>query len=132
VYLGPSCQAARSTSHGPDDEVGWCGFISHLHVKSSVRSGKFHTSVNRQGSSLRKWKLCMKVRFLSMELFAGPVVMSEVGSDLFEVGNAFHDNAPELEILQRRAFFTSIPMRRKTNSGSVSCRMLISKCRLRC
>jgi len=73
----------------------------------------------------------MKVRFLSIGLFAGPVVMSELGSDLFEGGNAFHDKAPELEIMKRRAFFTSIPMRRKTNSGPVSCRTLIFKCRLR-
>jgi len=74
----------------------------------------------------------MKVRFLSIGLFAGPVVLSEVGSDLFEGGNAFHGKAPELEIMKRRAvFFTSIPMRRKTNSGPVSCRTLIFKCRLR-
>lgn len=100
MYLGPNYQAARSTSHDPDDGVGWCGFITHLHVKSRVRSGKFHTSVNRQRPSLRKWKLCMKVRFLSIGLFSGPVVMSEVGSDLFEIGKAFHGNAPELEIKQ--------------------------------
>jgi hypothetical protein len=42
----------------------------------------------------------MKVRFLSIGLFSGPVVMSEVGSDLFEIGKAFHGNAPELEIKQ--------------------------------
>ena len=46
----------------------------------------------------------MKVRFLSVRLFAGPVVMSEMGSDQFEVGNAFHDKGTELEIMQRRAF----------------------------
>jgi len=73
----------------------------------------------------------MKVSFLSIGLFAGPVVMSEVDSDLFEVGNAFHDKAPEKEIMQRRAFFTSISMRRKTNSGPFSSSTPISKCRLR-
>jgi len=46
----------------------------------------------------------MKVRFLSIGLFDGPVVMSEVGSDLIEFGNAFHDKVPELEIMQRRPF----------------------------